>query len=177
MDWNVPEILAHPDASLAAAIVPTGPDICEHSSMRLQNVAGLPALASVLLLMHCATPQPALQEGEAPVPEQYAAVPRYEKDAGIEAPKAVRRVEPVVPGKFIGGGPRRMKATVEALINTEGRVEAVWYSSGDREWAEVVAQAVRQWQFEPATRDGQPIAVRFLVETSMTTTGGWRNRP
>jgi TonB family protein len=143
--------------------------------MRLRRVAGLFTLASFGLLLHCATPQSTLQE--APVPQQYAAVPRYEKDAGIQAPKAIRRVEPLVPGHLIGGGPRRMRATVEALITAEGRVEAVWYSSGDREWAEAVAKAVRQWQFEPATRDGQPIAVRFLVETTMTSTGGWRNRP
>ena len=159
----------------SAALVATDSEICEHLSMRPRN-AHLSALASVWFLLHCATPQPAVQQ-EAGVPPQYAAVPRYEKDAGMVAPKAVRRVEPVVPGKFIGGGPRRMRATVEALINTEGRVEAVWYSTGDREWAEVVAQAVHQWQFEPATRDGQPIAVRFLVETTMTSTGGWRNRP
>ena len=143
--------------------------------MTLHRMARLALIACSLA--RCASAPPADAEIEAPVPAQYASVPRFEKGSDIEAPKAIKRVEPIAPGHLIGNGPRRIRATVEAVVNTQGKVEAVWYSSGDREWAQAAAQAISQWQFEPARRNGEPIAVRFLITTSLTTTGGWRNRP
>ena len=82
------------------------------------RTAGLALIACSLLVRCASAPTPAV-EIEAPVPPQYASVPRFEKGGDIEAPKAIRRVEPMAPRHLIGNGPRRIRATVEAA---DGRV-------------------------------------------------------
>jgi hypothetical protein len=76
----------------------------------------------------------------------------------IKAPRVIHRVEPRIPQHLFGSS---HMAVVEALIGTDGRVKATCRVSGHPEWGAVVAEALRQWVFEPATRDGQPVEVRF----------------
>jgi TonB family protein len=131
------------------------------------------AALSVVVLGCSTTDSVAVMEPAAP-PSQYASVPRFQEGSAVDAPKAVHRVEPKPPADLIGGGPRRMRATVEALITADGRVEDIWYSSGDRAWAEIAMNAIREWRFQPARENGQPVAMRYLIETSFSTTGGFR---
>ena len=119
------------------------------------------ALVALMLLASCASgpPQSAI---DPELLERYRALPRAGDDTGIVAPKVIKRVDPRMPSQFGGSGKPR-SAAVEAAIDTDGRVLAVWYLSGDREWARIVADALSRWEFEPATRDGEPVAVRFEV--------------
>ena len=96
---------------------------------------------------------------------QYRALPKSGDETGIVAPKVIRRVDPKMPSEFVGSGQAR-SATLEAAIGTDGKVLAVWYLSGDRQWAQVVAAALRQWEFAPATREGEPVAVRFKMTSN-----------
>lgn len=80
------------------------------------------------------------------------------------------RVTPDAPASLIGSG-RRVSATVEAVIEADGRVRDAWYACGDREWAEAVAIAVRKWMFQPARQNGVAIPVRFRLTSTLTSTG------
>ncbi|MCA1734204.1 MAG: energy transducer TonB [Acidobacteria bacterium] len=117
------------------------------------------AAVALIFLAGCASgPPPSAIDLE--LFERYRALPRAGDGTGIVAPKAIRRVDPQMPLQYVRSGQSR-SATVEMAIGTDGRVMAVWYLSGDRQWAQVVADAFRQWEFEPATRDGEPVAVRI----------------
>ncbi len=84
-------------------------------------------------------------------------------------PKVIRRVDPQMTREF-----RRSRsdarATVEAVVDEQGKVADVWYVEGDERWAWIVAFALRKWEFEPATLDGKPIAVRFKMSSSVKIT-------
>jgi len=96
---------------------------------------------------------------------EYRALPLSGDETGIVAPKVIRRVDPKMPAEFVGSGQAR-SAALEAAVGADGKVLAVWYVSGDRQWARVVADALRRWEFEPATRDGEPVAVRFKMTSN-----------
>lgn len=79
------------------------------------------------------------------------------------APEPIRTVAPEHPPRLfaarIGGD-----AEVECLVSAEGMVtEARVLSATRPEFGEAALAAIRQWQFRPAVRDGQPVAVRVTV--------------
>lgn len=122
------------------------------------------AIFALISLASCASgPPPSAIDPE--LLARYRALPRSGDETGIVAPKVARRVDPQMPAEFVGSGQTR-SATLEAAIDTDGTVLAVWYVSGDRQWAQVVADALRRWEFEPATRDGEPVAVRFEMTSN-----------
>ena len=99
----------------------------------------------------------------ADVPEPCAAdmqLPTVEGNPEIEAPVTIRRVEPHV-GRELRG--RVATATVEAVIGQDGKPRNICVTAGDREWGRVVAEALRQWEFKPATLNGAPVAVKFTL--------------
>ena len=104
--------------------------------------------------------------GKNPVaPINFDEIPKYEQGGPISAPKVISRVEPETSQAF------RTKysfaeAKIEAVIDESGKVVAARFVSGDREWAELLAKAVGRWRFEPATREGTPVAVRFAVSST-----------
>jgi TonB family protein len=97
------------------------------------------------------------------LPEGYV---RFEPQRGIVAPKVVKHVEPHYPGRAHDAHVSGI-ATVDAQIDATGRVKVVrivrdpGFGLGG-----AAADAVRQWQFEPATKDGQPVAVLFTLQVS-----------
>lgn len=101
------------------------------------------------------------------MPDEYLALPTVNAESGILPPRAIRRVEPLAPAELVDSG-RTVEASVGAAINTEGRVEAVWLESGDPVWARALADSVARWTFEPATKDGQPVAVRYSINSKFT---------
>jgi protein TonB len=134
----------------------------------MHHICDMRMLIAVLVLLAagCSTSGPSGDLPTAPPPE-FASLPSVDED-GIEPPKVIQRVEPVVPGHFFETGRERL-ATVEAAVNAEGRVEASWMVSGDPEWGWALMNALRQWRFQPATRNGQPAAVRFRLTSKFTT--------
>lgn len=82
---------------------------------------------------------------------------------GPSAPSATKTVAPEHPPKLlearIGGD-----AEIECLITGEGRVgEARVLSATRPEFGEAALAAVQQWEFKPAERDGQPVAMRVTI--------------
>jgi TonB family protein len=84
----------------------------------------------------------------------------------------VRVVEPTYPAD---GFRARIQGVVEveAVVLKDGRVgEAKVTRSLDRGIDAAALQAVRRWQFRPATVDGQPVAMRVPVEVEFRLPAG-----
>lgn len=89
---------------------------------------------------------------------------------GLTTPVLVEssRVAPLYPS---GAFDQRRDGAValEAVIDERGSVAelcVIELIGGDMEFAEAAISAVRQWKYEPAELDGQPVASRFIVVVS-----------
>jgi protein TonB len=82
---------------------------------------------------------------------------------GVQPSELLRRVDPVYPDSV------RRKATAgigifELVINEQGRICAVRVLRGLRPAIDrAMVDAVRQWTFRPARRNGKPVAVAYVV--------------
>jgi len=125
----------------------------------------LQSTLALLLTFGCAT----ADAPQAGVPFNFEAIPKYEQGGAISTPRVISRAEPQTSQAFRDKH-KFAEAGVEAVVSEEGRVVAVRFVSGDREWAELLAQAVARWRFEPATLEGKPIMVRFTVTSTFRRT-------
>ena len=79
------------------------------------------------------------------------------KSPDIPVPIAV--VAPAVSGSDAGE-----TAQVEFVVEATGNPSGISVMSAtDREFAEAVVDAVRQWRFAPALRNGTPVATRVIL--------------
>jgi len=75
-------------------------------------------------------------------------------------------VSPQVSGYDIGS-----VVQVEFVVNTAGHTEDISVkSASDREFAEAVVDAVKQWQFTPAQRNGAPVAMKVVLPVRVVET-------
>lgn len=91
--------------------------------------------------------------------------PYADSAIGITPPHKTYDVTP----QWLGHpGPRQAHATVQLVIRRDGgvAVEQVW-SATDFEWGEACRQAVSQWRYEPARKDGLAVAVRTTVSCAL----------
>ena len=91
-------------------------------------------------------------------------------DAGITLPRVVREVKPVYTAAAMQA---RIQGTVwmTAVVLTSGDVsEVVVIKSLVQEHGldEQAVDAVRQWKFEPGTKEGQPVPVEVTIEMTFT---------
>ena len=78
-------------------------------------------------------------------------------------PVAIRTVNPKHPDgllkKLVNGD-----AEIDCLVTAEGRVaDARVFAASHPEFGEAAMEAVRQWEFRPAERNGTPIAMRVRI--------------
>jgi protein TonB len=71
-----------------------------------------------------------------------------------ELPEVLTKVEPVPPADFSG----EATVIVQALVDTEGRVRDARVVKSVPALDQAAVAAVRQWVFQPAKRQGQPVA-------------------
>jgi protein TonB len=80
-----------------------------------------------------------------------------QKGPGIPVPVSV--VSPEVSGYDIG-----MSVNVEFVVDTTGHTSAISIKSpADREFAEAVVDAVKQWKFTPAQVNGVAVARKVIL--------------
>lgn len=84
----------------------------------------------------------------------------------VSLPTLVERAEPIYPDALrkdrVGG-----KVVLKAVICSDGVPRALEVVSAKHEgFREAAIDAVRRWRYEPARRDGEPVAVRFAVQVS-----------
>ena len=72
-----------------------------------------------------------------------------------ELPVAISKVDPVPPADFSGEG----TVIVQALVGTDGHVKDTRVVKSMPALDESAVAAVRQWVFQPAKRQGQPVAI------------------
>ena len=94
--------------------------------------------------------------------------PVYEVGNGVTVPKRVYTPDPEYSEKA-----RRKKingtVVVAMIVTQEGRVREVKISKSLDEGLDKQAlAAVRTWKFEPATKDGKPVAVHLNVDVSFS---------
>jgi len=92
--------------------------------------------------------------------------PVYELGNGVKAPKPVYTPDPEYSEK---ARKKKINGTVVVamIVTPEGRVRDVKISKGLDEGLDKQAlAAVRTWKFEPASKDGKPVAVHLNVDVS-----------
>ena len=78
---------------------------------------------------------------------------------GTDIPVPIAVVSPDVSGYDIG-----KTVQVEFVVDTTGHTSGISIkSSSDREFAEAVVDAVKQWRFTPALRNGAPVATKVVL--------------
>jgi protein TonB len=79
------------------------------------------------------------------------------KSTDVPVPIAV--VSPEVSGYDIG-----QSVKVEFVVDTTGRPSDISVkSTSDRSFADAVVDAVKEWRFTPAQRNGTPVATRVIL--------------
>lgn len=89
----------------------------------------------------------------------------------IASPRRERNAEPDYPAELLARGIEGLvKIRVEVSANGKATRATIEKPSGHRQFDDAAVAAVRNWQFEPALRNGRPIAstivvpVRFRIE-------------
>ena len=78
---------------------------------------------------------------------------------GTDIPVPIAVVSPDVSAYDIG-----QTVQVEFVVDTTGRTSGINIkSSSDRDLAEAVVDAVKQWRFTPAQRNGAPVATKVVL--------------
>ncbi|HEV7509952.1 MAG TPA: energy transducer TonB [Thermoanaerobaculia bacterium] len=113
-------------------------------------------IAVVLILLELAAP--ALR-GDTP----QAAEPLYQIDKSVIPPEKISGLSPVYTGMaFLAKLEGRV--SMEAIVNQHGDVESAKILKGLPLGLDQTAlAAVKTWKFKPATKDGQPIKVSYVL--------------
>jgi TonB family protein len=87
-------------------------------------------------------------------------------EKGMTAPKAVYQ-----PAPEYADGPRRKKiqgdVLVSMIVNADGKVRDTQVVHGlDKDLDRKALECVNKWKFDPATKDGQPVAMRLIVQVN-----------
>jgi TonB family protein len=101
-----------------------------------------------------------------------------QEGGGVSAPKRQRGSFPVFAEELRKRGVEGV-VVVHAWIRKDGRVDSPKIANEVKEPGLVYAtlEALRDWRYEPARSDGEPIDVWFEIEIRYTLDQGWRRAP
>jgi len=95
---------------------------------------------------------------------QTAEEPVYKLGPGITPPRVIHQVEPN-PKKDAGGFRISGTVLVGLIVSSHGEPKDVRVvQSLQKDVDQSAVDAVKEWRFEPAKKDGMPVAVRVTVE-------------
>ncbi|MGE5789057.1 MAG: TonB family protein [Myxococcales bacterium] len=86
----------------------------------------------------------------------------FPRSAGVIPPKLVEQAD--VPYPTNGEGDAVV--VVQVTVNADGRVRTASAQSGAQPFADAAVESVKTWHFEPATRDGKPVAAIIRLEVA-----------
>lgn len=109
-------------------------------------------LAIVLALVSTCAPMPAADE------------PVYELGAGVTPPRIIKQEPPEYPedwkGVKVDGA-----VSIALVVTSQGAPkDPKVVKSLEKELDRIAVDAVKQWRFAAARKDGKPVAVRILIE-------------
>jgi TonB family protein len=141
--------------------------------------AGLPDLKVLAkgfldLSVAATTPPPAPPEPKRDLPPMPAPKPKPNPntiygadDPDVAAPVAVRQDVPRIPAMVVAQA--RGRGVLEIVIDQKGRVtSAAIRESVHPIYDSLVLNAARDWKYEPATFDGQPVKYRKLIQINIS---------
>lgn len=95
-----------------------------------------------------------------------AAEPRKANDPGVAPPEIVQRINPDVPRDLARRG-NAGDLVAEVVIDEQGCVaDARLTRATGTSMDKATLDAMRRWVFRPATYEGQPVRVRYILTTS-----------
>jgi hypothetical protein len=96
------------------------------------------------------------------------AVPPLRMSAGIVAPVVITRVDPRFPDAETKRQRRAGILLFEGVVTTEGHYRDVRIIGGENgPLAPYVLDAVKQWQFRPALKEGRPVDLIYNVSANI----------
>jgi len=85
---------------------------------------------------------------------------------GVTPPRLIDKTEPHYP-EMARKQKRSGVVLLEVIVEHDGRVGSVWVARpADPDLDAAAAEAVRQWRYEPAVKDGKPVRVFLTVTVS-----------
>ncbi len=113
-------------------------------------------------------PVPPLAPGDAPGTGQPEATRAFKPGAGVSAPVVVKEVRPQYTPDAKEARIQGV-VTLECVVNIDGTIGDVKViRSLDAGLDQEAIKAVRQWRFEPGTKDGKPVPVLVALEMTFT---------
>ena len=137
--------------------------------MQLRVAASL-AVSLLLLAFGCKPHSPSAQQFQTPTPAPSVPTPTatpiaWPLPAGVTEPVPISRVHPIYPGTT-----RRHPwgvVLLDIVVTKEGAVADIRVTkSAEASLDKAVIEAVRQWRYRPALKDGQPVAAHVPVTVS-----------
>ena len=88
---------------------------------------------------------------------------KQERAGALSGPIAERKVDPRYPQSLIRAHVEG-EVVLYAIIRADGSVDSIQVArSLDKELDQYAMEALAQWKFKPATRNGQPVALEAIV--------------
>ena len=102
--------------------------------------------------------------GSAQEPDQDKDIPFYRVGSGVSPPRVIFHVDPEYTDKA-RKAKKRGTVVLQMVVGADGLTHDVKVDQAlDSELDAQAVKAVQQWKFEPAQKDGKPIAVRIKVQ-------------
>jgi protein TonB len=134
--------------------------------MRVTDLRALALLAFGALLCACAGTQPGTTRAGSAIDAQAYSSAIEGSDDFDRPPRLISGKAPVYPIRAAIDG-RSASVTLTLTIDETGRTRDIVVTGGDGEpFSTHAILAVREWRFEPAMKDGQPVAI--TVEQTIT---------
>ena len=103
--------------------------------------------------------------------------PVFRVGHGVTAPRPLNRPDPEYSEEARRAG-LQGKCILSVVVNSEGKTEDIQVSQSlGMGLDEKAVGAIRQWTFEPARKNGKPVAVRIQVTTTFRTGTGLGKMP
>jgi TonB family protein len=90
-------------------------------------------------------------------------------DEDIVKPKLVKKVTPHYP-PAAKESRTQGKVVLDVTVGKDGKVVNVTVKDGDAVLAEAAVEAVKDWEYEPARKKGEPVECMITVDVNFTLT-------
>jgi len=92
----------------------------------------------------------------------------YEAGPGITLPRVIKEVKPHYPPGTIETGVQG-NVLMKCVVGRDGRPRDVEVTKSlSPPLDEAAVEALKQWEFQPGAKDGEPVAVRVAIEMTFT---------